>query len=81
MDNQPQNDHALVKTSTAPLPAGIPAALPATITDAGEEAARYYVEFFTVHIRNKNNRKAYARIQGPKHVIRKGTTSILLVIT
>lgn len=35
--------------------------LPAIINDAGEGARRRYVEFFTVTIRNKNTRRAYAQ--------------------
>ncbi len=35
--------------------------LPATIADAGEHAARRFVEFFTATIRNTNTRRAYAR--------------------
>jgi site-specific recombinase XerD len=35
--------------------------LPATVTNAGEIAARRFTEFFTANIRNRNTRKAYAR--------------------
>ena len=35
--------------------------LPALLDDAGENAARRVVEFFTAEIRNKNTRRAYAR--------------------
>ncbi len=35
--------------------------LPAVITDAGENASRRFVEFFTANIRNANTRLAYAR--------------------
>ena len=35
--------------------------LPSTITDAGANATRRFVEFFTANIRNKNTRAAYAR--------------------
>jgi site-specific recombinase XerD len=35
--------------------------LPATIADAGDHAARRFVEFFTATIRNTNTRRAYAR--------------------
>jgi len=38
--------------------------LPALITGAGNQAARRFVEFFTVNIRNKNTRAAYARAAG-----------------
>jgi site-specific recombinase XerD len=38
--------------------------LPALITDAGEKAAWRFLEFFTVNIRNKNTRAAYARAVG-----------------
>lgn len=40
-------------------------ALPALITDAGENASRRFVEFFTANIRNKNTRMAYVRALGP----------------
>lgn len=36
-------------------------AVPATVADAGEAAARRYVEFFAAAIRNPNTRAAYAR--------------------
>jgi integrase/recombinase XerD len=35
--------------------------LPALIAGAGERAGRRFLEFFTVHIRNRNTRAAYAR--------------------
>jgi len=35
--------------------------LPAVIVDAGEQATRRFLEFFTANIRNKNTRLAYAR--------------------
>jgi site-specific recombinase XerD len=38
--------------------------LPALIAGAGDQAARRFVEFFTVNIRNKNTRAAYARAAG-----------------
>jgi site-specific recombinase XerD len=40
-------------------------ALPALITDAGENASRRFVEFFTANIRNKNTRMAYVRALVP----------------
>src|SRR5665213_4582575 len=42
-----------------PQPAG--PSLPALIAGAGDRAALRFVEFFTVTIRNKNTRAAYAR--------------------
>jgi site-specific recombinase XerC len=36
-------------------------ALPALIADAGRDAERRFLEFFTVTIRNPNTREAYAR--------------------
>ena len=39
-------------------------ALPALISGAGKRAAWRFVEFFTVNIRNKNTRAAYARAAG-----------------
>lgn len=35
--------------------------LPAIITDAGDDTARRFIEFFLVSIRNKNTRSAYAQ--------------------
>ncbi len=35
--------------------------LPRIITDAGDHATRRFLEFFTVTIRNRNMREAYAR--------------------
>ena len=37
------------------------ASVPAFIADAGDDAARRFIEFFTVNIRNKNTREAYFR--------------------
>src|SRR5215217_7689993 len=37
------------------------AIIPATIADAGEQAAYRFFEFFTANIRNPNTRKAYHR--------------------
>ena len=37
------------------------AALPVLVAEAGEPAARRFVEFFTVTIRNRHTRRAYAR--------------------
>jgi hypothetical protein len=36
-------------------------AIPAAIADAGEHAARRFLEFFAANIRNKNTRMAYYR--------------------
>ena len=38
--------------------------LPALIADAGDHAARRFIEFFTATIRNGNTRRAYARAVG-----------------
>lgn len=40
------------------------ASLPAVIEEAGEDASRRFIEFFTANIRNKNTRIAYARAIG-----------------
>ena len=50
-------------SSPAASPAALPGplAVPATVADAGEAAARCYVEFSAAHIRNPNTRAAYAR--------------------
>jgi site-specific recombinase XerD len=47
-----------VQTALVPLGKGI--VIPALLADAGEETARQTVDFFTVKIRNKNTRRAYA---------------------
>lgn len=39
-------------------------ALPALIAEAGKGAARRFIEFFTVNIRNRNARATYARAAG-----------------
>jgi integrase/recombinase XerD len=44
--------------------AEVPAAIPALIAVAGRPAARRFLEFFTVNIRNRNTRAAYARAGG-----------------
>ena len=53
----------LVTSSSMPTPAGQGGGLvlPGVIGDAGERAAKRFVEFFTANIRNPNTRKAYAR--------------------
>ncbi len=38
--------------------------LPASVLQAGDEAIRAFLEFFTATIRNKNTRAAYARAVG-----------------
>lgn len=38
--------------------------LPVSVLDAGEDAVRAFLEFFTATIRNKNTRAAYARAVG-----------------
>lgn len=50
----------------APLafPASTQLALPTLIAQAGDQAARRFIEFFTAHIRNPNTRRAYARAAG-----------------
>ena len=40
------------------------AVLPAIIIDAGSDASRRFIEFFTAEIRNPNTREAYARAVG-----------------
>lgn len=48
------------KTRRALTRAGLPA-LPAIIANAGDQAARRFLEFFTAQIRNPNTREAYGR--------------------
>src|SRR5260370_33078533 len=48
------NELAVTRTTAGAL-------LPALIARAGDRAALRFVEFFTVNIRNKNTRAAYAR--------------------
>ena len=38
--------------------------MPALITNAGDQAAPRFLEFFTVNIHNRNTRAAYARAAG-----------------
>ena len=54
-----------MSTSVELLPKNAAAVvLPALIAGAGERAALRFLEFFTVNIRNKNTRAAYARAAG-----------------
>lgn len=48
-------------SSTSLQHAGLQIALPVVIADAGREASKRFVEFFTANIRNKNTREAYGR--------------------
>mgnify|MGYP000487924028 CR=1 FL=1 len=48
------------KPASALARAGV-AALPLLIQEAGENAQRLFIQFFTATIRNKNTRQAYAR--------------------
>jgi site-specific recombinase XerD len=57
-----------MSTELATAPKTLPAAgqgrglvLPAIVADAGDRAAKRFVEFFTANIRNLNTRRAYAR--------------------
>ncbi len=60
MTDVPNHFPATVRPGAlAPLPAG--QLIPSLIADAGEQAARRYVDFFTANIRNPNTRRAYAR--------------------
>src|SRR3954468_16337160 len=53
----------LANAGPHPLPTtgGIGLTLPAIIADAGDNAARRFLEFFTANIRNPNTRAAYAQ--------------------
>src|SRR3954469_508191 len=54
----------LVTIEAPTPPATLPGAhqvVPATIADAGEQAAYRFFEFFTANIRNANTRRAYHR--------------------
>src|SRR5262245_18433610 len=55
-----ESSKALVRAT--PTAGGV--LLPAVIADAGEQAGRRFVEFFTANIRNPNTRAAYARAVG-----------------
>ena len=50
-----------MNTTVALMPESPSVVLPALIAGAGERAAWRFLEFFTVNIRNKNTRAAYAR--------------------
>jgi hypothetical protein len=58
-------DHAELPVIPAPLPPASAAvlygslAVPAAIAEAGDRAARRFLEFFAATIRNKNTRLAY----------------------
>jgi site-specific recombinase XerD len=54
---QPENRS---RNSELALPPELPAFLPAIIAEAGENASRRFLEFFTANIRNSNTRAAYA---------------------
>lgn len=60
MENLNDSDRTIVPTaSQLILPSqGV---VPALFLDAGEQACRRFVEFFTAHIRNRNTREAYGR--------------------
>lgn len=49
--------NVLPNTSGGPI-------VPAIVADAGDNAARRFLEFFTVNIRNPNTRAAYAQAIG-----------------
>ena len=49
------------KTELATVQPGGAFFLPAVIQDAGDQAAKRFIEFFTANIRNPNTRQAYAR--------------------
>jgi integrase/recombinase XerD len=59
--------------------------LPPLIAGTGDRAALHFLEFFTVNIRNKNMRAAYARAaakflhrcEGPRHSVSKGSRPVL----
>lgn len=60
-DSAAQNLPAVVSADAGLLIRADVAALPVLIAEAGDHAARRFVEFFTVTIRNKHTRRAYAR--------------------
>jgi site-specific recombinase XerD len=54
-------DKDIVRYASGGLETGGPAGIPAAIAQAGPQAARRFVEFFTAEIRNPNTRRAYHR--------------------
>jgi integrase/recombinase XerD len=60
---EPRNVPAVIGTAAPVKPSSLRAtlAVPAAIADAGEHAARRFLEFFAANIRNKNTRMAYYR--------------------
>src|SRR5206468_836914 len=50
---------------TRQLPSVSTPPVPALFLDAGEQAWRRVLEFFTAHLRNSNTRAAYAQAVGP----------------
>ncbi|HKM69080.1 MAG TPA: site-specific integrase [Stellaceae bacterium] len=55
------NDLVPIKPSRAVASVSRNLVVPAVIADAGEPAARRFIEFFAATIRNKNTRMAYYR--------------------
>ena len=55
----PKKHHDIIIQSSGQLQ-GMFGALPSSITAAGENASRKFIEFFTANIRNRNTRIAYA---------------------
>jgi site-specific recombinase XerD len=51
-------------TDIIPLPKGELPTVPAIVAEAGDDAAKWFLEFFTATIRNRNTRAAYAQAVG-----------------
>ena len=58
------DDMNLVPHQATPLTKSVSSALPAIIADAGDKAARRYLEFFAVTIENSNTRAVYFHAAG-----------------
>ena len=56
--------HSDMIPASGPSPAPAMPVVPALFLDAGEQAWRRFIEFFTANIRNRNTREAYARAVG-----------------
>jgi len=52
-------------------------AVPATIADVGDHAAKRFLEYFAANIRNKNAINPAHAVRGPTHVVRRGKTPVL----
>src|SRR5687768_179779 len=60
-DDESIESRALALTASSSLTNQLATNVPSIVGDAGADASRRFLEFFTANIRNKNTRLAYAR--------------------